>query len=91
MNFTALVHKDKDGGFWAEVRELPGCITQGDTEEELEATLAEAIELILDGLVEDYAESVQPVSSPEESEDALADSTTTIAREIASQALEDAV
>jgi predicted RNase H-like HicB family nuclease len=58
MNFTALVHNDEDGGFWAEVEELPGCITQGDTELELEANLKEVIELFLDGLIQDYVESL---------------------------------
>ena len=47
MKLTVQVHKDEDGGFWAEAVEIPGCITQGDTDEELEANLQEVIELSL--------------------------------------------
>jgi predicted RNase H-like HicB family nuclease len=65
MDFTALIHNDEDGGFWAEVEELPGCITQGASEEELEANLHEAIELFLEGLIDDYVESLGPRAAPE--------------------------
>jgi len=34
----------EEGGFWAEVPALPGCVTQGETLEELEKKLHEAIE-----------------------------------------------
>jgi predicted RNase H-like HicB family nuclease len=58
MNFTVQVHHAEEGGFWAEVNELPGCITQGDTAEELEANLKEVIEQSIDGLIEDYIQSL---------------------------------
>ena len=44
MNLKAVIHKAEEGGFWAEVPALPGCVTQGETREELEANLQEAIE-----------------------------------------------
>ena len=47
MIFKAIVHREDDGGFWAEVPSLPGCSTQGDTREELIANLREAIESVL--------------------------------------------
>jgi predicted RNase H-like HicB family nuclease len=59
MKLTVQVHNDEDGGFWAEVVEIPGCITQGDTVEELEANLREVIEMSLDGLIEDYVDSLK--------------------------------
>ena len=37
MNLTVQIHNAEEGGFWAEVEEIPGCITQGETIEELEA------------------------------------------------------
>jgi predicted RNase H-like HicB family nuclease len=58
MNLTVQIHNAEEGGFWAEVEEIPGCITQGETIEELEANLQEVIELCLDGLIEDYVDSL---------------------------------
>lgn len=40
----AIVHQSEEGGFWAEVPALPGCITEGDTWEELLANLEDAIQ-----------------------------------------------
>ena len=44
MKVKVIVHEAEEGGFWAEVPSIPGCATQGDTYEELEANLREAIE-----------------------------------------------
>ena len=44
MKLRAIVHKAEEGGFWAEVPALPGCVTQGENTEELERNLQEAIE-----------------------------------------------
>ncbi|NJP10392.1 MAG: type II toxin-antitoxin system HicB family antitoxin [Leptolyngbyaceae cyanobacterium RU_5_1] len=43
MKVKAIVHPAEEGGFWAEVPALPGCITEGDTMEELIANLEDAI------------------------------------------------
>ena len=37
-----IIHRDPEGGFWAEVPSIPGCGTQGDTLEELESNLRDA-------------------------------------------------
>ena len=34
----------EEGGFWAEVPALPGCVTEGDSMEEVMANLKDAIE-----------------------------------------------
>ena len=47
MTLKAIIHKAEEGGFWAEVPSLPGCLTQGETLPELKANLREAIELWL--------------------------------------------
>ena len=47
MTLKAIVHPAEEGGFWAEVPALPGCVTQGETMDELRANLREAIELWL--------------------------------------------
>ena len=44
MKLRVLIHTDTDGGFWAKVPALPGCVTEADTREELMANLREAIE-----------------------------------------------
>ena len=48
MNLKAIVHPAEEGGYWAEVPALPGCFSQGETKEELEANLREAIEAWLE-------------------------------------------
>ena len=45
MIIKALVHNAEEGGFWAEVPALPGCLTQGETREEIRENLLEAIEV----------------------------------------------
>jgi hypothetical protein len=45
MKVKAILHQAEEGGFWAEVPALPGCVTQGETEEEVTSNLREAIEL----------------------------------------------
>jgi predicted RNase H-like HicB family nuclease len=47
MKIQAIIHEAEEGGYWAEVPSLPGCVTEGDTMEELETNLREAIELYL--------------------------------------------
>ena len=47
MTLKAIVHKAEEGGYWAEVPSLPGCLTQAETLDELKANLHGAIELWL--------------------------------------------
>ena len=47
MKVKAIIHDAEEGGFWAEVPALPGCVTQGETEEEVTSNLREAVELWL--------------------------------------------
>ena len=49
MKISVIVHKAKEGGFWAEVPAIPGCATQGETMDELMRNLHEAIEGCLAG------------------------------------------
>jgi predicted RNase H-like HicB family nuclease len=48
MTIKAVVHQAEEGGFWADVPALPGCVTQAETMDELRKNLKEAIELWLD-------------------------------------------
>jgi len=45
--FTAIIEKAPEGGYWAICPEIPGANGQGDTIEEAKANLKEAIELFL--------------------------------------------
>ena len=45
MTIKAIIHEAEEGGFWAEVPALPGCVTQGETEDEIRTNLLEAVEL----------------------------------------------
>jgi predicted RNase H-like HicB family nuclease len=46
--YKAVVHEEAEGGYWAEVPELPGCFTQGETLDALYQNLIEAIACHLD-------------------------------------------
>jgi predicted RNase H-like HicB family nuclease len=48
ITLTAVIHPEpKAGGFSAEIPALPGCYTQGETLEEVQANLREAAEVWL--------------------------------------------
>jgi len=48
MKIFVVLHEADEGCYWAEVLEIPGCATQGQTIEELIRNLTEAIEGCLD-------------------------------------------
>lgn len=50
--YPAIIHDDVDG-LWAEFPDLEGCSTQGDSQQEILANAAEAMECYLLGLLED--------------------------------------
>jgi|SRR3989344_2004517 len=46
--FHVLIEQDEDGGYIGKVPELQGCLSQGDTLDELMKNIREAIELCLE-------------------------------------------
>jgi len=44
MNLKVVVHEAEEGGYWAEVPALPGCVTQGENFEQLLTNIYEAVE-----------------------------------------------
>ncbi len=46
--FTAIIEKAPEGGYWAICPEIPGANGQGETIEEAKESLKKAIELILE-------------------------------------------
>ena len=43
QKYAVVIHKDPEGGFWAEVPALPGCYSQGESVDELKHNIREAI------------------------------------------------
>lgn len=50
MAWKIVIEPAEEGGFTAYVPALPGCVTEGETEEETLAHMREAIALYLEGL-----------------------------------------
>ena len=44
MTLKVLIHTAEEGGYWAEVPALPGCVSQGETMDEMRTNIREAIE-----------------------------------------------
>lgn len=57
MRFTVVLEQEPDGGYVAKVPALPGCVSQGDTREEVLRNIREAAELY----VEDCLAAGDPV------------------------------
>lgn len=53
MEFKILIEQDEDGWYIITVPALPGCVSQGRTEEEAKRNIAEAIELHLGAMARD--------------------------------------
>ncbi len=60
MNYPVVIHKDSSSDYGVTVPDLEGCFSAGSTMDEALAMAQEAIELHLEGLIEDG----QPVSEP---------------------------
>jgi predicted RNase H-like HicB family nuclease len=54
MKLKVIVHEAEEGGYWAEVPSIPGCVTQGETFDELLGNLYEAVEGCLSVDLEDF-------------------------------------
>jgi antitoxin HicB len=63
LNYPITFYPDDDGGFTVAVKDLPGCITQGDTAEEAFEMIAEARELWLE-VAHEYGDPI-PMPSTE--------------------------
>jgi predicted RNase H-like HicB family nuclease len=47
MKFTVTITRDEDGMYVAECPAIPGCVSQGKTEEEAQANIQDAIKQCL--------------------------------------------
>ncbi len=64
MTYLVIVEKGENS-YGAYVPDLPGCVAVGETKEEVEALIKEAIEFHLEGLVKENLPIPQPNSSSE--------------------------
>ena len=46
-HYNVTIHHEEDGSLWAEVLEMPGCFVSGDSIEEIQEALREAMSLYL--------------------------------------------
>ena len=60
--FHVLIEQDEDGGYVGKVAELKGCLSQGDTLDELMGNIKEAIELCLEVEAEGKKKSSEEIS-----------------------------
>jgi predicted RNase H-like HicB family nuclease len=61
MTLKAIIHPAEEGGFWAEIPALPGCVTQGESIAEVMANLKEAVEGWLEA-----GDPTETVSAPDQ-------------------------
>jgi predicted RNase H-like HicB family nuclease len=52
LEYSVVIHKAEEGGYWLEVPALDGCFTSGKTMNEVLSNAKEAISLYLEGLQE---------------------------------------
>ena len=66
MTFLVAIHKDPRSSYGVSVPDLPGCITAGDTIAEALTMAKEAIELHLEGMLDDSLEIPEPSENLEQ-------------------------
>ncbi len=64
MRQVILIPDTEVGGFTVTVPSLPGCISEGDTEEEALANIKEAIDLFIEDMIADGEEVPEDVGAP---------------------------
>jgi predicted RNase H-like HicB family nuclease len=57
MKLKVIIHQAEEGGYWAEVPAISGCVTQGETFEELLTNIYEAVEACLSVEISEHAVS----------------------------------
>ncbi|MCK5272700.1 MAG: type II toxin-antitoxin system HicB family antitoxin [Sedimentisphaerales bacterium] len=59
MKIKVVIHEAEEGGFWAEVPSIPGCVTQGENFDDLLSNIYEAVEGCLSVDVQDITLSAK--------------------------------
>jgi predicted RNase H-like HicB family nuclease len=63
MQLKVIIHPDEEGGYWAEVPGFPGCVSEGDTLEEVRANIRDAFEGVL-AVLQDRGAAVPAEQAP---------------------------
>ena len=51
MRYTIILEREADGGYVATVPALPGCVSQGDTRDEVMKNICEAADLYIEDCI----------------------------------------
>ena len=62
MIFNVVIEKDENG-YFANVLELEGCVSQGDTYEETLKNIKEALELYIETLSDDEKKEIKKIQT----------------------------
>jgi len=65
LNYPITIYRDEEGGFVAEIEDLPGCITEGETLEEVNKRIGDALESWIHAAYEDDIEIPLPRTDEE--------------------------
>lgn len=60
LPYTVIIQPSPEGGFVAKIRELPGCLSQGDTEEEVLEMIHDAKIAWIDIAIQDGTDITEP-------------------------------
>ncbi|MDB5402043.1 MAG: hypothetical protein JWQ55_4061 [Rhodopila sp.] len=67
--YVALLRKQPDSDYGVDFPDFPGCITAGETLEDARRMAAEAVQLHIEGMIEDG----EPIPAPSRLDDIMAD------------------
>jgi predicted RNase H-like HicB family nuclease len=65
MKYTLVITSGKDGFLIGQLKELPAVFTQGTTIEEIKENIADALELYLEDVREDYVPKGEMIEETE--------------------------
>jgi predicted RNase H-like HicB family nuclease len=64
VKVKVIIHPDETGGFWAEVPGLPGCVSEGETLDEVRANIREAFEGVFEVLQDEVLQDRPAETEP---------------------------
>ncbi len=65
MKVRVIIHPAQEGGYWAEVPGFPGCVSEGETLDEVRANIREAFQ----GAFETLQQRPVPAQEPGQAEE----------------------
>ena len=64
LEFTVILREEAEGGYSAQVVELPGCISQGENRNDALINIREAIEGYMEAFPEEISQLKHPKKTP---------------------------